>query len=642
MDAEKTNPESITGPIPTEQPTAVPESAPEEPAVSAPESGPESVVAGAVTTNPQPTTESAPKQKSNDKANTIKAILLAVVSSAVVVTVVVLLIIQLSNVIGPFGNKPTLYEHQAYFVPESTKTNTKYALVDKNGKALTEFNIEKFDSFVDGYTIVKTSEGWGIINDSGKMTVKPNEYDGLSRVGGLYTALKPGSSERKLIRGSGHVVTSYSSTLNTELGDGDYRSRNAAAVVIKREDNKYDIYNAHGKHLETVESEEAPVVSSSDATGDIEDTVTAISYKDGLIVIANNDLKEIYHTKDVDTVYRLYDVSRDASQMVFVEQKDDSSEAISYNTRNYDTKFAIFTGGKLLDIGISCSSASITDSETVPSGYIRCYSKNGSGFLDSKGILHLDTDTDRYIRNIPIDSDHYASFKYMSKTVSINGKNISAVSSVAASGNGYLVQTGTQRIVVDPNGKTVCYLPTNVSTFSGFDNNGVGIVRTSQAIKKEIPLGSSTSYYYSYSYSSHLIDKSCKTISEEYNSISKLGNYYVATKYANGTSGSYSNYVSGLIDKTGKEVIKSGEYRTISSASYIGKAKDFIVARKTDGKGILYDANLKQIVEFEGSVVYSSAQDYLQVTGEKYITFYTLEGTEIHSVPIGDGAKSQT
>ena len=132
-------------------------------------------------------------------------------------------------------------------------------------------------------------------------------------------------------------------------------------------------------------------------------------------------------------------------------------------------------------------------------------------------------------------------------------------------------------------------------------------------------------------------------VSDKYNSISPIGNYYVVSKNeVSGTGSTYGGRSVALIDKTGKVAIKPGEYSGISSASYNGDAKGYIVARKSDGKSILFDTNLKQIAEFEGSVIYDNSQGYFRVTGEKFITFYTLEGTELQSVPIGDGARSHT
>ncbi|MBP5656421.1 WG repeat-containing protein [Candidatus Saccharibacteria bacterium] len=588
---------------------------------------------------PQPTTTETKPPK---KASKLRVIVLAVVSSAVVVTVAVIVVIQLLNIVGPFGGKESLYDHNAYFVPESSKTNTKYALVDKNGKELTEYNIEKFDEFIDGYTIVKTTDGWGIINDAGRMTVKPNEYDALSRVGGLYTALKPGSAERKLLHGSGREVTSYSSSLNSNLGsDNYYGSKNAFAVAIKRADKQYDIYNARGKKITSIESDEAPVISSVVSDYEISSTITSISYSGGLIVFRNDNLEEIVNTKDSNKVYQILYTSIDGTQMVFSEiekRSDDEKENLddyipSYSRYAENVNRAIITGGKFREIGDKCRSISIIDSEEVPTGYISCNStEDGNGFYSSDGVFHKLYDTATYASYIVIDADHYATQRYSGGTsVAINGRNISQATSITKMKSNFVVSvSGGQKQIYDKSGSKICTLNSS-STFNGFDKNGLATVYS-----REISSGSSYSYNY------HLINQKCTSISNTYASISSVGKYYIATKRTSSNTSPYDESRVYLLNTSGKVQMDDENISTISRASYRGKAKDMLVVRKSDGKNTLYNEKLEKIIDFEGSILYDNNQDMVKIYGEKFINFYTPDGTELRSVPAGEGARSQT
>ncbi|MCR5572484.1 MAG: WG repeat-containing protein [Candidatus Saccharibacteria bacterium] len=562
-------------------------------------------------------------------ANKAKVIILAVAISTAVIGIAVMAVFLFMNLLKfTPGGREDIFEHNAYFVPESSKSNTKYALVDKDGKELTEYNIEKFDRFIDGYTIVKTTEGWGIINDSGKMTVKPDEYDALSRVGGLYTALKPGSSERKLLHGSGRVVTTYASSLNTDLGTDNYMgNKNAVVAVIRREGDSYDIYDAHGKKIKMTVSKKEPVVSAPYAANEVGNSVTLVSYDGGLILISNKDLKEIFRTDKVSRIYHLSDISHDNTQMVFEEVNEDENTATRHN-------YAIYTGGHLKEIGNECNYASVVSSESLPTGYISCSLAGGSGFYDSKGTLRRFSYTSSSNTYAIIDSSHYATYS-RGGTARIGTHSISSVHDVLVKRRGYLVRSAGQYAVYDEYGVKTCSLPSNYSSFSGFDNDGIATlgVRDYQ----------NTSANYSSSIKQYLIDKSCKKVSSEYYMLSAVGDYFAATTYTKGTSTNPTpTYDVSLIDKAGKEKIKAGEYKSFARVGYNNKAANFIIATKADNSKTLLDSKLNTIADFEGSVLYDSKQEILKVYGEKFISYYSLDGVELCSIQIGEGARTRT
>lgn len=550
-------------------------------------------------------------------------IIVSVIAVVLVVAVLIsILVIRLLGVVdSSAGDRGNLLEHYAYFVPESTKSDTKYALVDKDGKKLTEYNIEKFDQFVDGYTIVKTTEGWGIMDDSGKMTIKPNEYDALSRVGGLYTALEPGLSERKLLHGSGRVVTTYSPILNVDLKQqNSFGDKYAMAVAIKRDDNTYDIYNASGNKVKSIKTKKAPVISTLGMVNWTRNKITSVSYDGGLILISNSDLKVVHFTDKARRIYHLAGASYDSTQLTFKEVKGKTNDNTSSNS-------AIYINGLFKEIGDKCDYLNVNSTEFNPTGYISCNSARSKGFFDSRGELRRSSDLLSDKSYAIIDSSHYASY-YRGGTAQIGNKSIDSVVKITTSGRNFVVQSGTKHIVYDNNGVKICVLPSGYSSFSGFNSDGVGILNV----------------YGGQNDSAYLINKSCSKVSSGYDSISVLGDklFVAKTLIVNSTTNLPNAYGYSLIDKTGSEIIKTGEYQSFSRTGYYDGTVDFIVGKKVDGSSVLFDSNLKKITDFKGSHIFDNAQSLLRVYDEKFITYYSLDGVELHSVEIGEWARPRT
>ncbi len=561
------------------------------------------------------------KRSNKAKVAIIVAIVLIITIAAV--AIIVILFVKHSNL--PLRNRKNIYDHYAYFVPESAKSDTKYALIDKDGKELTEYNIEKFDQFIDGYTIVKTTEGWGIINDSGEMTVPPNKYDALSRVGGLYTALEPGLPERKLLHGSGHVVTTYSSTLNADLNkENSYGNKRAVAVAIRREDDTYDIYDASGEKIESIKSKTTPVISASSSYLGIRNNITAVSYDNGIILISNSDLKVIYRASEISRNYRLINVSFDGARMTFKETKKDSN----YEKINQ----AFYANGVFKEVGDECGRLDIMNSEPSQTGYIACSLTSHNGFYDSRGNL-------RYYGNLYsdkqyaiIDASHYATYS-RNGTAMIGNHSISAVTNIEAIGQNYIVKSGTRYFIYSDDGVKKCTLPNNYISFGGFNNYGAAIL----TVRSNIDSNNSTTKQY-------LIDQSCSKISSKYDALSTLGNNYYVTKtnISNVTTNSTYAYEVGLIDKTGTEKIKTGEFESIyGTGSFEGEYR-FIIGRRTDGVSILFDSNLNKIAKFKGSAIFDNIQTMLKVYGEKLIAYYSPNGTELHSIPVSEWSVPHT
>ena len=580
-------------------------------------------------------------------------IIIAIILATTITVISAVIIVLLLRFNRSF-TRVSPYKHSSYFIPENTDKNIKYALFDKDGKNLTGFTIKSYHSFVDGYALVHSEDGWSIIGEDGKPSIKAGEYDGITRVGGLYSAFKAGSDKHMLIHGSGRIVTEFDAERNSKLGEQMFTEKNALAVAIHREDDKYDIYNAHGELICQINSSETPTISYY-SDGDIEKSSTVISYNGGIIILANQDLSEVLNV-NTPNKYSVRDMSSDRELVVLyrsgdqkVEVPSESSSVVSDEKDNEDIapapsihasndKYAIINNGNYYNFEDQCQSISISNDSDNNSGYAYCSTENGGSFIDESNEIHQlgasYRDNERYY---VIDSGHYALYNQQKKTAIINNDVIRLVTSVMVKGSHYLITSSGKRSIYDRNGRKLCNLPDDVISFMGFDDNGISTVRASRTYNTST---ANDRVINSSIYKEYLIDRSCNAITERYDSISRIGNYYQAIRYDNEVSRSYSAKESALLDKDGKVRIDFGKHNGFSAARHDAD-HSMIIARKNGGKNDLLNENLDLIDEIFGYPSFDAEQNIYIATTEKFIKYITPEGAVIYSIPRGSGARSQ-
>ncbi len=541
------------------------------------------------------------------------------------------------------------YKHSSFFIPESTDENAKYALFDKDGNNLTGFTIKTYCSFIDGYALIQTEDGWSIIGEDGKTSVRVNQYDGISRVGGLYSAFKAGSGKHRLIHGSGRIVTEFDAERNHKLDDRANLDSRSLAVAIHREDDKYDIYNAHGEFVRQINSGEAPTISYNSGTG-IEDSSTIISYDVGVIILANQDLSEAINV-NMPNKYNVSSMSKDRKLVVLYRSGDRREETSTepYQTiydkyryarvnLNSGDKYAIINNGSYFNFEDQCRYISISNSSNNNTGYARCYTKDGSSFIDKTNKIHqLSTDYDGDGDYSIIDGGHYALYDRQNKTATIDKDIIENVDSIAVKDSYFLISISSERSIFDKDGKKLCDLPKDVDDLVGFNRDGVSIVKTKPTYKTSTTNNETVSASV---YKEYLINQDCDAISEQYDRISEVGNFYQAIKYDDEVMQSRSVKKSALLDKAGKVQIDFGKYNSFS-ATRNNANHSLITASKSGGKTDLLKENLDVVDEINSYPSFDADQNIYKAKTDKFVKYITPEGVIVYSVPRGNGARSQ-
>ncbi len=534
----------------------------------------------------------APKEKTTEKRERTRArggkkhiIIIAAIAAAAIAAVALLIFL-----IGKAANSEiAIFETDAVFISTKDNGETKYALFKKNGDKVTDFIYTQAGAFVNGYAYVKNADGKkGIIDHNGNMAVDFGEYEDITPRVGIYEVSK--DNKNSLILGNGDELIS-------EYRSYDYSS-SAPYVVVKTEDDQYSLFNALGDKLEDFESSESPYF-----TDDGQDTASALSYKGGLIILSNKNFKPI-KTIETGVSYDIDEANKDATIITFVEHDKSYSD---------DAKRALFSK-EFVDLGSQCADLDLHDNFTDKARiYLTC-EKDNKNYLIRKNAV-TDIEVNSYGTGYVVyDEDHYARYNSEDKKVDIfvNGESKKTLDSdyrVSFSTKGYTINNYRAKSVTlyDIEGNEVYALKdtSSSSELTGIDSNDNIVVRDGKQ-------DSDKRYV--------LIDKDGKELSGRYNSIVAHDEYYSAYTKDGKTD---------LLNKNG-EVVVSGDYDELD---YYDEGK-VILGKKGDYANRQYDLidgkDKKVKATFDGTASYYKL-GYIRVAKDKKVSFYTLDGKEMHS-----------
>ena len=175
----------------------------------------------------------ATSKKTNKKSKTGLIIGIIVALALVIIGIVIALLCSRR----PDQSDPTakLDYSQSFFV----YSDGNYTLWNEDGKRLTEDEYQNHSDFLGGYAVVRKDDAYGIIDESGRMSVDFGEYESIRANGGLFVANDANLGEQLLITGSGKILEKGSDL-------GSYAPTTTAGFVVIKTDDKVKAYNYNG------------------------------------------------------------------------------------------------------------------------------------------------------------------------------------------------------------------------------------------------------------------------------------------------------------------------------------------------------------------------------------------------------------
>ena len=540
------------------------------------------------TAKPAEKAEKTKKTKKTDQPKgerrSRKKLIGIIIAAAAVVAAAIAAIIIIIN-LNHGDDEKTVFDTDAFFLPENDKTDSKYALFKDNGERLTEFEFSGIGEFVNGYALVRNTEDkYGIIGHDGKMTVNFGDYNSIRSLVGFYevTEGEDENSSKKLILGNGHeVATDYK----------DLISDHSSPYIIVQTDDNSALYNVYGDRLEEYSNDDEPEIGSYSST-----TVSYVRTKNRISLLNNQSLKVMINYES-DKKYEIESTSKDRS-IVVLRDKDSKK----------DGNYAVYRDNKITEYGDQCKSISLHSETATKRTFLSCKDDDKNKLIRDGEVSDIIADT--YGSEYRVyDERHFAKYDSEAKRVDfyVDGeKKSSADASFAPSVSlkGYYIRNNDKKSVslYSIEGEQIYTLnETSYGDLAGLDANNNIVVRD--------PNQETEARYY-------VVNEKGETISDKYSYLSVHGAYYVAKK---------SNKESALLDKDG-QVIISGDYRDFSFYD-----DDKIIFARGEGDKLSYiDLNNKsEKFSISGSVYYNS-DGYIKVVEKGKISYYAKSGEKIH------------
>ena len=458
---------------------------------------------------------------------------------------------------------------ESFFLAENDTEGAKYALFDKDGNRLTEFDFDDYSNFTDGYALVRSGNSYGVINSRGKFTIDFDEYSRISTSGGLYLVSMNGS--RNLVLGNGKKIGEYTS--NAEFRSGD---TTPFAVIVDKVDGhgKVDIYTAKGDLMQSAETEDVPNVSSTEGG-----RYSLISSSDRLMIIDSLNIETVYNEEE-KTIYSIAGESEKDGTLIL--GKGLSSAGI-----------AVFKKGKITNYESKCDSVRLGGDNRNPV----CVKDYREFYIDEEGEVS-DWALDEYV---VYDKNHYGHFNKDKLTFSIysDGEKIKTVKSTykpSVYGDKYYVfsqSAGNSTLYsldaevyqrVEGESGYITELDGGEFVLCGSDGGCVAKLENGREI-------SGTGFI--------------KNVGENYFTIDNAGNAVV-------------------LNKTGVTVKNLGPDAT--DVSYDENLKLYIVSREDQTE--IYGNDWSQQNTTNGEIEFSSK--YYAIVNEQTVSYYNRNGKQIH------------
>ena len=577
-------------PVMPEQPAPQPV-APEATPAATPEAAPAAPImqpdASAPIAN-QPAPKAGGKKK-------ILVPILAIACIAIVIGAGFLIYSLISNGGGHKGEKALLAE--SIFVPKD-RDSEYYALFDKNGKQLTEFNITEYSTMVAKHSLVKNDDGkYGIIDQSGKMTVDWQDKE-IKSYGGLYGMKTDKDDTEVLITGSGKEIDLIKE-------DEEVEAPHSSPITVVYHKNIVDVYTTYGDRLDEFAG------NKDDCEFTYNSLYMAVLCKDQVNIYDYYNLKKTIGFK-VSEKYDHFYAESGGKIFGFLKYDDD-----------YDVESsAVFMNNKLYDLGDLCTyiyvSSNGEDIDNPKGGYATCRTDDGTFLISKEGKI-----TDVNEKNSAIfDADHYATYDEDDNEVKIyaDGKEVAKAEAKAAptiNDEYYVIRKKDNSAIYDLNGKKV------------FNKDGTGNIYLDGLDKFNNVIVSS--FNDDYEMESYLSDKDGKELTKKYNyiSIDTEGYYYLT----NSDDDYEKDDKITVMDKNQKVIIDSANCNSLSFNKY---AKRFICAPGygvDEGEVRLYDQNGKELMHTEGRYETADTMYHFTVRVEdKEKKYYTASGELFYTV----------
>ncbi len=463
-------------------------------------------------------------------------------------------------------------------------SNSKSALYSADGKKLTDFIFTMTKKFKNGYALVKTDEGYGIIKSNGKPSVAYGKYKYMTEAAGMYR-VEDNDKNEFLINAQGKVLYDLK---GKELRN--YICAESYSELVDKKSGKFNILNEEGKSLLELEiKENAELKGSCDNHGFL-----SINY-DGKVYVISLEAKKVVYTIDSETPYCINTIDDDGKIMTFIP---------CTSVTNVMGEPKIIKDGKLLDLSSICKKVGYSN------GVYMCDAHDGLRYLLDKDMNIGTLLTYKYANSISyIDNYTYAltldPTTHFKSTVEFyqNGTLVKTVvgrslyEKKAVTDGVYILKEGiVNTYMYKPNGEML--LDQSFKSIRGFYSNDVAIVSEDL-----------NTYY--------LINNKGEKISEEYKKVTKANEssdkYFIV----------YDGSSEGVIDEKGK-VVFDIKYNKVTINTLVNGfvSGEFITK---DSKYVIYDIEKgKEIATFDKKPSYD--YNYITINNNGKKQYYTYTG----------------